>query len=113
MPSRPDLQLSTATSDVHRRPRFREDFDAPFSEALLSASTTTLHTTDSCASSPSSEHSDDMPPARRQLHPPRPVQTREHSWSSTDSSRSTGVNDRIKSWARRSFLLTRRPDDGN
>ncbi|QPH01000.1 hypothetical protein C2857_005183 [Epichloe festucae Fl1] len=110
-----DLQLSTAERrpcDV-RRPRFHEDFDAPFSEALLNASTVTL-ASGASASSPSSEHPSDMSLSRAQ-HPQRPVQSREDSWSSTDSSRntsSTGVNDRIKSWARRSFLPSRHPEDG-
>ncbi|KAG5954476.1 hypothetical protein E4U13_002959 [Claviceps humidiphila] len=129
MASRPDLQLSTADRDQRpsdvRRPRFHEDFNAPFSEAILSAPVPSLHTTmNTCASSPSPEHSGDVAlhgiDTPRQ-HASRPTQSREHSWSSTgtDSSRSSssnrspGVNDRIRDWARRSFLPTKRPDDGS
>ncbi|KAG5919549.1 hypothetical protein E4U42_006491, partial [Claviceps africana] len=62
MPARPDLQLSTGHQpcDV-RRPRFHEDFDAPFSEALLRAAppSPALTATSSYAGSPSSEHPGD------------------------------------------------------
>ncbi|KAG6008313.1 hypothetical protein E4U21_004639 [Claviceps maximensis] len=145
MPSRPELQLSLSTTDQEqpsscdvRRPRFHEDFDAPFSEALLSPVplSPALTATTSCACSPLSEHSSDM--SLHVRYAPRPTQSREDSWSSTcsgrhaDSSRNSsrrsrsrsrsrdrsaaagsggGVNDRIKDWARRSFLSARRPDD--
>ncbi|KAG6000340.1 hypothetical protein E4U43_001622 [Claviceps pusilla] len=154
MPSRPELQLSLPSSRDVRRPRFHEDFDAPFSEALLSPAplspsplspsplSPALTMTTSRASSPSSEHPGDMSLQVHVSYAPRPLQSREHSWSSTcsgsgsgsgtdsgrngsSSSRSrsrsrsrdrsaggaTGVNDRIRDWARRSFLSSRRPDD--
>ncbi|OAQ72169.1 hypothetical protein VFPPC_00207 [Pochonia chlamydosporia 170] len=98
-----------------RSPRFHEDFDAPFSEALLNASTITL-STDSDRS-PLPQETSDMSTKQTQTQSPRPMQTREDSWSSTHSSRSTsstnsGVNDRIREWARKSFLVRRRSDDG-
>ncbi|KHN96425.1 uncharacterized protein MAM_05714 [Metarhizium album ARSEF 1941] len=126
MTSKPELRLSTtmpaANPDADakrprselRSPRFREDFDAPFSEALLNASTMTLATeTDT---SPLSQHPGDMS-ITKPAHSPRPPQSREDSWSSTNSSRSAtsaspGVNDRIKEWARKSFMARRRSDDG-
>ncbi|KAG5983720.1 hypothetical protein E4U55_007401 [Claviceps digitariae] len=138
MPSRPELQLSLSTTEQDqlptcdvRRPRFHEDFDAPFSEALLSPAplspALTASMSYSSSSSPMSEHASD-PSLHVHGYAPRPTQSREHSWSSsTTSSRSRsrsrsrdrstaggsgiGVNDRIKDWARRSFLSSRRSDD--
>ncbi|KAG5949610.1 hypothetical protein E4U53_005824 [Claviceps sorghi] len=145
MPARPDLQLSTEQPCDVRRPRFHEDFDAPFSEALLSPAllspallspappSPAFTATTSCASSPSSEHPGDMSLHVRVNHASRPSQSRGLSWSSAhdrsrDASRGTGrrsrsrssnrstggagVNDKIRDWARRSFLPSRRPDDG-
>ncbi|KID90334.1 hypothetical protein MGU_03039 [Metarhizium guizhouense ARSEF 977] len=108
-----DLEAKQPRSAL-RSPRFREDFDAPFSEALLNASTMTLATESD--KSPLSQHPSDIS-ITKPVHSPRPTQSREDSWSSTNSSRSassssSGVNDRLREWARKSFLGLRRSDDG-
>ncbi|KAK2612451.1 hypothetical protein QQS21_001555 [Conoideocrella luteorostrata] len=115
MPERkkdPDVQHPQSST---RSPRFHEDFDAPFSEALVNASSIPP-ATDTAESSPSSQHYSSIS-IDSMDHPHRPAQSREDSWSSTYSRRSTsigsGVNDRIRDWARRSFHLPRRrSDDG-
>lgn len=81
----------------------------------MNASTVTLATESD--RSPSSQDSNDMS-IGKQTSAPRPVQSREDSWSSINSTRSSsstssGMNERIREWARKSFVLgRRRSDDG-
>lgn len=127
MANKPDLHLTMPEQqkpDVHlpqsatRSPRFVEDFEAPFSEALLNASRTTL-VTDSSENSPAAqqwsgfETQDSLYPQVGSIRKSpssisRPAQTREDSWSSSDSSRSSTVNDKLRNWARKSMRLSRR-----
>ncbi|PHH86714.1 hypothetical protein CDD83_9855 [Cordyceps sp. RAO-2017] len=111
-------QRSQNAMSSPRSPRFHEDFDAPFSEALLNASRTTLATdvSDSYPSS-NSRHSLDADNKRqptaaasRKSRPrsPTPPQTRHGTWHASESSRRSSVNDRIRDWARKSFLFARK-----
>ncbi|TWU71156.1 hypothetical protein ED733_001947 [Metarhizium rileyi] len=126
MTIKPDLRLATTMPPANpdpdakqprsatRSPRFHEDFNAPFSEALLNASTVTLATESD--KSPLSKPPSNMS-VTKQAPSSRPVQSRGDSWSSLNSTPGTGtsapgVNDRIKEWARKSFLALRRSDDG-
>ncbi|KJZ80608.1 hypothetical protein HIM_00458 [Hirsutella minnesotensis 3608] len=103
-----------------RSPRFHEDFDAPFSEALLNASRTTL-ATDISDSYPStqSRHSLEgeakrpMPAAvgtmrKSRVQSPAPLQTRQHTWAASEASRRVSVNERIRDWARKSLVFARK-----
>ncbi|PNY24724.1 Uncharacterized protein TCAP_05332 [Tolypocladium capitatum] len=101
-----------------RSPRFREDFDAPFSEAFLNASRTTL-TTDVSGSFPSTQsHNSVDGDARRhttvgtmhraQVQSPAALRARKDSWASSEDTRRSSVNDRIREWARKSFAFTRK-----
>ncbi|KAJ6446212.1 pyruvate carboxylase [Purpureocillium lavendulum] len=131
MPDRPQ-----ASTDFHglqsgirspRSPRFREVFDAPFSEALMNASRTTL-ATDSTGSYPGFDHHSSFEgEAKRhasyssmrtkaQAQSPSPLQSRQDSWTSSETTRRSSVNDRIREWARKSFVFSRKnsaqSDDG-
>lgn len=116
-----------------RSPRFREDFDAPFSEALLNASRTTL-ATDASGSYPSSQSRNSLDVEcrrhasyasasasasassataatslrRTQAPPPSPLQLRQDSWTSSESNRRSSVNERIREWAKKSFVFSRK-----
>ncbi|UNI14584.1 hypothetical protein JDV02_010832 [Purpureocillium takamizusanense] len=111
-----------------RSPRFREVFDAPFSEALMNASRTTL-ATDSSGSYPGPDQQHNRPEmeakrhtshgstrAKTQAQSSSPLQWRQDSWSSSEQSRRASVNDRIREWARKSFVFSRKnseqSDDG-
>ena len=110
-----------------RSPRFHEIFDAPFSEAFMNDSRTTL-ATDSSSSSPSWQirasleghgkrrTSYETVRVKSQPQPPPPAQWRQDSWASSDSTRRSSVNDRIREWARKSFVFSRKnshpSDDG-
>ncbi|KND95072.1 hypothetical protein TOPH_00330 [Tolypocladium ophioglossoides CBS 100239] len=110
-----------------RSPRFREDFNAPFSEALLNASHTTF-TTDMSGSFPSTQsynsadgdskrHTTVGTTHKTQVQPPPPLQARSNSWTSSESTRRSSVNDRIREWAKKSFTFARKGSgqsgDGN
>ncbi len=95
-----------------RSPRFREDFDAPFSEAIMNASLGTVATG---PYSPSQERPslDDSirrcSPGSSMRTPSFPEQSpteqwREFPWSQR-TQRKASVNDRVKGWARRSSLI--------
>ncbi|POR36154.1 Uncharacterized protein TPAR_03638 [Tolypocladium paradoxum] len=104
-----------------RSPRFREDFDAPFSEALMNASLTTLATDISGSFvSTHSRNSVDGDGKRHtvagtmhktQAQSPGPPQARHESWMSSRSSRRRfSFNDRIREWAKKSFVAFSRKD---
>ncbi|KYK54352.1 hypothetical protein DCS_06309 [Drechmeria coniospora] len=101
-----------------RSPRFREDFDAPFSESVLNASRTTL-ATDASDGYPSSHYRNSFdadshqPISASAMHTktsfPSPLSPRlpRTVWPSTESSQQSTVATRIRDWARRSFYLPR------
>ncbi|KAJ3528461.1 hypothetical protein NM208_g10186 [Fusarium decemcellulare] len=97
---RPQTSLQSPSM---RSPRFREDFDAPFSEAIMNASRTTLATdtisypsTGTCSRNSIGGDFDR----------PSPLQFRNPSWES-ETKRRARVNDRILEWARRSLSVMR------
>lgn len=132
-----------------RSPRFREDFDAPFSEALMNASSTAL-TTDVSGSFPSTQNRNSVYGGSRRHNTshttfttdlsgsfpstqsrnsidgggkhytyagtapktqvePEPFQARHDSWTPTsESTRQSSVNDRIREWAKKSFPFSRK-----
>lgn len=111
-----DLHRPPGLARSPRHPRFHENFDAPFSEALLNASRTTL-ATDSSGSYPSlhtrssvdvdtKRHTLAGPPIRKpQLQP----QLRQDSWSPSEPAAvPSKVNDRIREWVKKTFVLSRR-----
>ncbi|KAF5020627.1 hypothetical protein F66182_7334 [Fusarium sp. NRRL 66182] len=97
---------SSLQSPSIRSPRFREDFDAPFSEAILNASRTTLATdTISYPSTGTASRNSFGCDSER----PSPLQHRNASWESEIKPRS--VNDRILEWAKRSWGAVRTRSD--
>ena len=110
-----------------RSPRFREVFDAPFSEALMNASRTTL-ATDSSGSYPCPDQHNGLEMetkrhashgsmrSKNQSQSSSPLQWRQDSWTSSEATRRASVNDRIRDWARKSFTFSRKnseqSDDG-
>ncbi|TQV99844.1 hypothetical protein V2A60_005273 [Cordyceps javanica] len=99
-----------------RSPRFHEDFDAPFSEAIMNAS---LNTVASGSFSPSQERPslDDSirrsSPGSSLRTPSFPAQSpteqwREFPWNQK-TQRKASVNDRVRGWARRSLIFKSRP----
>lgn len=124
LPERQDADFqrnqTTLRSPSIRSPRFVENFDAPFSEAIMNASRTTLAT--DTMSFPSTEQnsrnsiggeSDRRPSlSSRQttMPPPSPLRLRNPSWES-ESKRRSNVNDRIREWAKKSWgAVKTRPD---
>ncbi|PHH73989.1 hypothetical protein CDD80_3431 [Ophiocordyceps camponoti-rufipedis] len=91
-----------------RSPRFHEDFEAPFSEAVLNASRTTFasDSSDGLQSSSQSRHSIDND-YKQQDCPPAPPS----NWQSTEPSKRSSLNDRIREWAKRSLNFKRKGDD--
>ncbi|ATY65051.1 hypothetical protein CCM_01567 [Cordyceps militaris CM01] len=99
-----------------RSPRFHEDFDAPFSEAIMNAS---LNTVASGAFSPSQERPslDDSlrrsSPGSSMRTPSFPIQSPTEAWRefpwTQKTQRKSSVNDRVRGWARRSLIFKSRP----
>lgn len=123
LPERPDLdpqrpQTSLRSPSI-RSPRFVEDFDAPFSEAIMNASRTTLATdtmsfpsTEQTSRNSMSVESERRPSLgnKKAIIPPSPLRLRNPSWES-ESKRRSNVNDRIREWARKSWgAVKSRPD---
>ncbi|KAH7170709.1 hypothetical protein EDB81DRAFT_176667 [Dactylonectria macrodidyma] len=104
-----------------RSPRFIEDFNAPFSEAVMNASRTTLATDTMTypSTSTNSRASFGGESGRRTsfgmrqpsgLQSPTGLRLRHSSWESETKRRST-VNERIREWAKKSWGAVRnRPD---
>ncbi|KAH6898350.1 hypothetical protein B0T10DRAFT_105827 [Thelonectria olida] len=118
----PDFQLSSTSTTSLRSPRFIENFDAPFSEAIMNASSATLATDTMTFPSTSSSSNDrasfgdesrPQPPFSRNnsgLVSPSPLRQRHSTWES-DTKRRAKINDRIREWARKSWGAARgRPD---
>ncbi|KAF4505157.1 hypothetical protein G6O67_007135 [Ophiocordyceps sinensis] len=127
----PDADTHRPSVSSPRSPRFREDFDAPFSEAIMNASRTTL-ATDFSDSYPSSygRHSQDAdhkrqgpatnnstPPNKAHLQSPSPHQLRQDTLPPSEPAKASSVNDRIREWARKSFPFARKgpeqPDEAD
>lgn len=101
MPAKPDFQIAMPErsptefqrpSPSVRTPKFHEDFDAPFSEAIANAAV---------ASSPTTELSSS------------PAQTpdwNEATWPA-ELRRRSGVNDKLRDWARKSIIMVRGGSD--
>ncbi|KAF4982250.1 hypothetical protein FZEAL_2134 [Fusarium zealandicum] len=113
-----DLQRpqTSLRSPSIRSPRFREDFDAPFSEAIMNASRTTL-ATDTFSLPYASEISrtsfggdsdrrTSFSAKQSTAPPPSPLRLRHTSWES-ETKRRARVNDRIMEWAKRSWTTVR------
>ncbi|KAM5351719.1 hypothetical protein ACJ41O_004442 [Fusarium nematophilum] len=117
-----DLQRpqTSLRSPSIRSPRFREDFDAPFSEAIMNASRTTLATDtisfpSTGTASRTSIGGDSEPPSfstKQPAVPPTPLRLRHASWES-ETKRRARVNDRILEWARRSWSAVRSRSNSN
>ncbi|KAF4456460.1 hypothetical protein F53441_1410 [Fusarium austroafricanum] len=107
LPARDPYEASRPGSSVQnpsiRSPRFREDFDAPFSLDIMNASRTTLATdTMSYPSTGTASRNSFGCDSDR----PSPLQFRNASWESEIKRRSK-VNDRILEWAKRSWGAVR------
>ncbi|KAF7550601.1 hypothetical protein G7Z17_g5611 [Cylindrodendrum hubeiense] len=106
-----DFQRPTSSL---RSPRFIEDFNAPFSEALMNASRTTLATDTYPSTSTNGRTSfggesggrPSLSPRQSGLQSPTPLRLRHSSWESETKRRST-VNDRVREWARKSWGAVR------
>ncbi|KAG5658829.1 hypothetical protein KAF25_007382 [Fusarium avenaceum] len=98
---------SSLQSPSIRSPRFREDFDAPFSLDIMNASRTTLATDTMSYPSPvtTSRNSFGNDGER-----PTPLQLRNATWES-ETKRRSKVNDRILEWAKRSWGAVRARSD--
>ncbi|KAJ4144800.1 hypothetical protein LMH87_003670 [Akanthomyces muscarius] len=112
-----------------RSPRFREDFDAPFSEAIMNASLSIVASSSSSSSGPlshSSQERSSLDDSIRRISPGSSMRTpsfpeqpssssspteqwREFPWSQSRTQRKSSVNDRVKGWARRSLIFKSRP----
>lgn len=116
LPDAEHSEIQRPTTSSLRSPRFIEDFNAPFSEALMNASRTTLATDTMTYPSTSTNgrtsfggESGRRPSfSTRQsgLQSPTPLRLRHSSWESETKRRST-VNDRIREWARKSWGAVR------
>lgn len=126
----PDFQRSTPSTTSLRSPRFIENFDLPFSEAIMNASSATLAT--DTMTFPSTSSSNDRASFGDETRPqlpfsrhnsgmmsPSPLRQRHSTWES-ETKRRAKLNDRIREWARKSWGAARgRPDtragyfDGN
>jgi hypothetical protein len=101
-PCDPQRPQSSLQSPPIRSPRFREDFDAPFSEDIMNASRTTLATdtmsypsTGTTSRNSFGYDGDQAPPYLRNA-----------SWES-ETKRRSKVNDRILEWAKKSWGAVR------
>ncbi|KAM0434624.1 hypothetical protein ACHAPT_003722 [Fusarium lateritium] len=93
-----------------RSPRFREDFDAPFSEAIMNASRTTLAT--DTFSYPSTGTNSRTSIGDSERPSPLRLSHRNSSWES-ETKRRARVNDRILEWAKRSWGAVRSRSNSN
>lgn len=93
-----------------RSPRFREDFDAPFSEAIMNASRTTLAT--DTISYPSTGTNSRTSIGDSERPSPLRLTHRNASWES-ETKRRARVNDRILEWAKRSWGAVRSRSNSN
>ncbi|KAL2694207.1 hypothetical protein Neosp_000781 [[Neocosmospora] mangrovei] len=93
-----------------RSPRFREDFDAPFSEAIMNASRTTLAT--DTISYPSTQTNSRTSIGDSERPSPLRLTHRNASWES-ETKRRARVNDRILEWAKRSWGAVRSRSNSN
>ncbi|KAH7162822.1 hypothetical protein B0J13DRAFT_615439 [Dactylonectria estremocensis] len=104
-----------------RSPRFIEDFNAPFSEAVVNASRTTLATDTMTypSTSTNSRASFGGESGRRTsfgtrqpsgMQSPTRLRLRHSSWESETKRRST-VNERIREWAKKSWGAVRNRSD--
>ncbi|CAM1506601.1 Fc.00g062420.m01.CDS01 [Cosmosporella sp. VM-42] len=119
IPAREDGKFQRPPSSL-RSPRFIEDFNAPFSEAIMNASVTTLATTDinSPSTSPASRTSFGGESGRPSVNLKRPStmqlkspSTWQDAANGIDSKRRSNVNDRIREWARKSWGTVRKGSD--
>ncbi|OAA74003.1 hypothetical protein ISF_00904 [Cordyceps fumosorosea ARSEF 2679] len=107
-----------------RSPRFHEDFDAPFSEAIMNASLNSVAAAAAAGSSSSvcspSQERPSLDSLRRSSPgsslrtPSFPTQSpteqwREFPWTRGATQRKSSVNDRVRGWARRSLIFKSRP----
>lgn len=124
LPERQDFDFQRPQASFRspsiRSPRFVENFDAPFSEAIMNASRTTLATdtmsfpsTEPASRTSTGGESERRPSLGSRLAtmpPPTPLRLRNPSWES-ESKRRSNVNDRIREWAKRSWgAVKTRPD---
>ncbi|KAM3467861.1 hypothetical protein MY5147_008504 [Beauveria neobassiana] len=129
MSAKPTLHISMPPRRLSdypgpRSPRFREDFDAPFSEAIMNASHYTVASPGSFSSSSQGRASLDdsirrCSPGSSMRTPSFPAQSptepwREFPWGQKTTATSTtmrkpSVNHRVRGWARRSLIFKSRP----
>ncbi|KAM3531167.1 hypothetical protein NHJ13051_000931 [Beauveria bassiana] len=135
MSAKPTLHISMPPRRLSdypgpRSPRFREDFDAPFSEAIMNASHYTVTSPGSFSSSSQGRASLDdsirrCSPGSSVRTPSFPAQSptepwREFPWDQKTTASSTtttmmttmrkpSVNHRVRGWARRSLIFKSRP----
>ncbi|KPM41746.1 hypothetical protein AK830_g4798 [Neonectria ditissima] len=115
MPSIEQGDFQRPTSSI-RSPRFTEHFDAPFSEALMNASRTTIatdtmtypstFTNDRNSFGDESGRRPSFGTKQSGAQSPNPLRLRHSSWESETKRRST-INDRIREWARKSWGAVR------
>ncbi|KAM0554115.1 hypothetical protein ACHAPJ_006913 [Fusarium lateritium] len=94
---------SSLQSPSIRSPRFREDFDAPFSEAIMNSSRTTLATDTMSYPSTGTTSRNSFGCDGDQ---PSPLRLHNASWES-ETKRRSKVNDRILEWAKKSWGAVR------
>ncbi|RGP62870.1 hypothetical protein FLONG3_10092 [Fusarium longipes] len=99
-------QSSLQTPPI-RSPRFREDFDAPFSVDIMNASRTTLATDTMSYPSTAATSRNSFGYDGDQTPPPY---LRNASWES-ETKRRSKVNDRILEWAKKSWGAVRTRSD--
>lgn len=114
MPARKSSEFRRPSQPI-RSPRFTEDFDAPFSEALVNdPQTTTPQLSESgCYSSYSAQSRPSYDFSARRVSPTStvrtlsfPAQSPTEQWPQETRHRSN-INDRVKEWARRSLIIGR------
>ncbi|OAR02747.1 hypothetical protein LLEC1_04750 [Akanthomyces lecanii] len=135
MSTEPDLHIAMPPRRLSdypgpRSPRFREDFDAPFSEAIMNASASTVASGASSSGffAPSPQQRSSLDDSIRRISPGSSMRTpsfpeqssssssspteqwREFPWSQQRTQRKSSVNDRVKGWARRSLIFKSRPE---
>jgi hypothetical protein len=120
MPARQSAEFRRPSATI-RSPRFTEDFDAPFSEALVSEQQTTTPSSSesgSCSSYSSAQSrlsydfsSRKVSPSSAVRTPSFPAQSPTEQWQQQqhqpEPRRRTNVNGRVREWARRSMILGR------
>lgn len=114
MPARPSGEFQRTTS-LPRTPRFHEDFDAPFSEAIANASSTALSDGSISPVSQDGRSSEEINKALRKLagdDEPNAQSWNDHI-SSQEAQRRSTVNGRFKQWARKSFAIGRSRTDSS